>query len=516
MATNKYPVALTILPGFEHLELVQLDDETGDIRVATSLPCAIDPTNRQVINEDAFGQTVKDLYEGNGIPLSTPAVLVLPNFFSRDVDLPTDFTKEELKFALISEAERFYIFKNIEPEVAWITMSENSGKYFFSAYAKDEIEKYQDIFDKVKVPLAAIEMGYLSALRGLVATHAVGDEVDNDSVWALMIITQSSFFLALMQGNQMTKTTDSPISVTPEDADATMSDIQQDLEFFLDGELYSKLVVVNNTKEINVEQLVQTLNLSVPVVPITQNIETLVSAGGQGASFPCSLEGVGGVFFGGMNQSPAMNFKPKASMGSLAVTDLRKYIFILLVVLNVFAVIGVGLFYLYMDFSLKGKKAELDKVQQQANQGANVQDVTMYKDLQRKLFITDIQKANRVLNTGLVKVGSQVDTNAWLEKISANVPGAGAMPVFEIQGHSLTPDAADQLSSSLKESITELSFQIQTIDNKQSPHGQSYYYWTIVSTVSENQAPAAVPVPNSGPGGLPGRGGAPFGPPGGP
>src|SRR5689334_20897412 len=120
MSSKKLPVSINILPTLDYVELVQYDNKTGEIEKTASLPCQFDPVTRQMGDREQVIQAIRDLYNTNRITFNTPAVLVLPSFFTREIELPTEFTKDELRFALISEAERFYIFKKIEPHIDWI------------------------------------------------------------------------------------------------------------------------------------------------------------------------------------------------------------------------------------------------------------------------------------------------------------------------------------------------------------------------------------------------------------
>ena len=124
MSSKKLPVSINVFATLDYIELVQLDPQTGQLEKAVSLPCAFDVLTRQVADREVFLQTIRDLYNMCRIPLTTPAVLVLPGYFTREIDLPAEFSKEELSFALISEAERFYLFKKNEPQIDWVNMGE--------------------------------------------------------------------------------------------------------------------------------------------------------------------------------------------------------------------------------------------------------------------------------------------------------------------------------------------------------------------------------------------------------
>ena len=163
MSSKKLPISINVFPTLDFVELVQLDPKSGQLEKAVALPCQFDPLTRQVTDRDAFLQTIRDLYSLTRIPLNTPAVLVLPGFFTREIELPAEFKKDELRFALVSEAERFYLFKKSEPQIDWINL--DSHRLLYAAFHKNEIEKYQKIFQELRIPLLAIELSYFALLR---------------------------------------------------------------------------------------------------------------------------------------------------------------------------------------------------------------------------------------------------------------------------------------------------------------------------------------------------------------
>jgi Tfp pilus assembly PilM family ATPase len=160
MSLKKLPVAINVFPSLDYVELVQFDEKTGEIEKASALPCSFDTAARQMSDRDQMMQTIRDLFSMNRIPYTTPAVLVLPSFFTREIELPAEFSKDELRFALVSEAERFYIFKKSEPQIGWINLDE--ARLLYSAFPKAEIEKYMKVFQELRIPLLGIELSYFS------------------------------------------------------------------------------------------------------------------------------------------------------------------------------------------------------------------------------------------------------------------------------------------------------------------------------------------------------------------
>ena len=150
MSARKLPVAFHVFPTLDAIELVQYDDRTGEIEKASSLPCQFDMASRQVSDWEQLGQVIRDLFAMNRVSGGTPAVLVLPGFFTREIELPAEFSREELRFALVSEAERFYIFRKTEPWIDWIRLED--GRILYAAYPREEIEHYIQVLRRIAFP----------------------------------------------------------------------------------------------------------------------------------------------------------------------------------------------------------------------------------------------------------------------------------------------------------------------------------------------------------------------------
>ncbi len=240
MSAKNLPIAISISPMLDAMELVQFNEKSGEIEQAVSLPCSFDTITRQMVDRDQIAQALRDLYSIGRLPMSTPAVLVLPGFFTREIEMPAEFSREELQFALVSEAERFYIFKKTEPVVDWVKLDDN--RLLYSAFPKVEIEKYVHTFQELRIPLLAIELGSFSLMRGLLATGVLGnDSIVRNESWCLVIISDNAMCASIQQGLKIQKTTDVPLSDATSGDEAAVSDIQQDFQLFVADELSSTL-----------------------------------------------------------------------------------------------------------------------------------------------------------------------------------------------------------------------------------------------------------------------------------
>lgn len=500
MSSKKLPVCINVFPTLDYIELVQCDEKTGEIEKTSSLPCMFDQASRQMADKDQMTQAIRDLYNLNRIPFNTPAVLVLPSFFTREIELPTEFSREELRFALISEAERFYIFKKSEPQIDWINLDES--RLLYSAFPKTEIEKYMQAFQELRIPLLSIELSYFSILRGLISsTTAVATELENNERWCMLVVSDSSFFASIQEGAKIVKTTDAPLSVTDDDNQAAITEIQQDFETFSEMEAFTKLIVVNNANRFNSETLLSRLSYQGDLILIEQNTLTLGSRGAPEARFPCSLEGIGGVFYTRFPEFPHMNFLLETGEDVVGIMHYRKEMAKWLLISN------AGVFFLclilwgVMALVIWQKDQQREDITRQIAQLGASADTSQLAEINRKKFVKKLVDQNVKVNNVLVKLGSSTATQMWLEKVEVDAKELEKPLKIAIDGGSLDLDTVKTLRDTLDTVLKESELEVAKPDQATSDDGQSYYTWTIQNKAVAPADPNAAPAASPGPGG---------------
>jgi hypothetical protein len=477
MSLKKLPVSINVFPSLDYVELVQFNEKSGEIEKASTLPCQFDTVSRQMGDRDLMLQTIRDLYSMNRIPFSTPSVLVLPSFFTREIDLPAEFSKDELRFALVSEAERFYFFKKSEPQIDWINLSEQ--RLLYSALPRTEIEKYMKVFQDLRIPLLGIELSYLSILRGLIATGAVAHEVDNRESWALLVISDYSFFVSIQQGFKILKTTETPLSVTGEDNRATLLEIVQDFEAFTEQETFSKLILINNSNRINSDDLTRQLAVPASLTQIDQNALTLKSRGALEAPFPCSLEGLGGVFYKQYAEVPSINFQMEASDDLATLLHLREQAFKWLLVFNGVVFLVSLVVWAGISLMLWQKDQERDALTRQITQLSDSADTLKVDAIHRKKFIKKVVDLNVKGNNFLVKLGTSIQKNIWLEKVQLDLADMEKAPLIIVEGKAMELGGVNALLAPLNAIVEGANLQVSSAAPATSDEGQAHFTWAI-------------------------------------
>lgn len=488
MSSKKFPVSINVFPTLDYVELVQLDPKTGQLEKAVSLPCQFDPLTRQVTDRDLLLQTIRDLYNMCRIPMKTPAVLVLPGFFTREIELPAEFQKEELRFALVSEAERFYLFKKSEPQIDWIRLSDD--RLLYAAFAKAEIEKYQKVFQELKIPLLAIELSYFALLRGLVATGAVQEDIENGYRWGLLSISDSTLFVSIQDGSKILRTTDAPLSMGQEEAHSMVEEIQQDYESFIEDDVLTKLIVINNSSLKGLDDLLRRQNLDPNMIFIEQNVNTLGSRGATEGEYPCSLEGLGGVFYKHFPELPDLNFIADTGEDIVGIMRYRSE------AVKWLAIGNAAIFFLCLaTWGIFGlitmtKDHAREEVMQKASKMASSLDPSRLGEIKRKRFIKSVIDDNVTMNNFLISLGTQVKDNIWLDKIEIVSTGIGQPFTVKVDGRTTgNLDDVNKLPPLLNSTLKNSPLEVSNAAQDTTPDGQAFFTWTIQnqgSTASNN------------------------------
>lgn len=472
----KGTVCLNLFATLDQLEIVTLDLSQQQVDRTAALPFAFDATNREVIDPDGLKDVIKSLYDIVRVPLSTPTVIVLPSFFTRELLLPESLDEESIQLSLTSEAERFYIFKKYEPQVDWIELGNNA--YLYSAFTKQEINQLLHACQNLNIPVVGIDLNYFSIHRGLMTTGAISDEMTANALWCLMVVGNQNFYACLYEGNRILRTTEAPLSsIENENELPVVQEIQQDFQRFLDGEPFQKLILVNNANIIHTDTLMSEVCAPYNTLVIEQSEQTLRSRGASQGLYPCSLEGIGGVFYQQIPELPAMNFMPMDSKQKMAEAKTQKQLMVILVALNIlFFAIGLAIWG-SLALWAGSKNSELEKINQEIS---SAQAGTNLPEVEKQRFIKTAVDRNTKNNDLVVRLGALATGDLWLTQVKLQVidPRKPETQV-EITGRSLSPEPVSELQNKLKETLSWQNLEVDNVNLVNSDSGQPYYEWGL-------------------------------------
>ena len=178
---------LHLLPSWDALELILWDGR--EVVKADSIAIAGDASKRHL--PDNLDESIQALFGSLQLPVSTPTSVVIPSLFTRLFEHPPELNGDELYFALLGEAERFYLFKKEEPVLDFQTLQSAQLdeanpellNTLYSGFSLEPIEKLHDALQINQVNFSVIELNYLAALKGLIATGTIAELIDNQESW---------------------------------------------------------------------------------------------------------------------------------------------------------------------------------------------------------------------------------------------------------------------------------------------------------------------------------------------
>ena len=241
------------------LEVVQFDHETNEIIKYGQSDVQYDLVGRQISNISTLEMELLKLFEELKISIHTPVVLSLPAVSLHHITLPSTLDKESVKLALVSEAEKNYVFKKNDPAVSWeqITLNEEAETQYllYSTVKKEEVEKVEGVFINLGIPLVAVDASYSSLLRGLSVTGLIDEDIEEAKFWSILLITPNSFVIISLMGNKIIDISEDPLAIksfNPEDIYTTIASYSMES---ISSRSPDHLIVISETDEVSAEML---------------------------------------------------------------------------------------------------------------------------------------------------------------------------------------------------------------------------------------------------------------------
>ena len=270
-------VAVNISPRCE-IEIVELDKE-GKIHNYTSFGYNYNNITKEIENIGAVEFSIKEAFTNMKISKSSKIYLSIPTYFLEHVELPlADCTDDDIKQALISVAEKNYIFKKYDPAISFYKFPTAENDYntllslCYTALRADEFTKIKSVFENLGYKIVAIDAAYASLINGVIATNKVEQNFFAENRrWNIVNITSNSFIILGMQGNLLTSFYEEPLAVKSFSEEEIYSVINNSLELVLNDYAAEQMIVVSQTDNVSAEYLASTINVNYPKVYIEDN-----------------------------------------------------------------------------------------------------------------------------------------------------------------------------------------------------------------------------------------------------
>jgi Tfp pilus assembly protein PilN len=442
-------VCITLLPSFDRMELVELNPVTGQLLHIGSIGFEGNPSNKSIPNIEAFEEQLKLLIEQSGINKRSAFRLILPSLYTRVVTKPEVENDDELEPLLQLECENFFIFKKMEPAVAW-SVSARDDALLLAAYPKVERDRLLAVFEHLRLNVVAVELNYSSLLKGLAISQLLTEELENDQPWHLLVVQENLFFIAYLEGDKVVSVFEAPLSRGHDAESHWLNDISQDFTAFASGMVSQRLVLVNNTLQLASELLIKRLpTLPNEPVVIEQNALTVASLGASEPRYQCTLESLGSSLMANLPAITTLDFIPKSLQQAGQQHSLQTTGLLAVIALNVLAVVVVLASWGIISLVGVSESYELDQLQKKPSL---TQTLTLSNaNLTQRLFVAKALLHNKHMNDVVINTAINLPNHVWLDMVRVAPLSAGAegATAYQLEGGSLTPDDVNGYLSKL-------------------------------------------------------------------
>ena len=278
-AGARQKVYMSITPGVG-LELIQLDVKGKSVANYAVRELAYNETSRDIADYDYFKTATLELFEELGVNPKCDVVLNVPLVVFGSMQLGLLLPNEAITGAVQSEVEQTYIFRRLEPIVAWQdipTLSNNptTGKetrpVLYTAIQKTVVDCLKASLAELGANLVRIETSMTSTLRALDFMDVVTDQMQPNATWNLMIINSVGYSLISMVGKNVVDYYEEPLATKSFEGDEIYNAIAQSAQITLMSYPANHLFIVSDTDQVSAELLVSRLTVSSSVSVLDNN-----------------------------------------------------------------------------------------------------------------------------------------------------------------------------------------------------------------------------------------------------
>ena len=273
-SNQKQIVGIALTPGIG-LEVAILDKTNSTVINYGRKRVDYNFSTREIQDYVQFKTALVELIDLMKIPPKSLTYIVLPNVFFDFIEVPQVVTNAEVKTAILSKAEEFYIFKREEPLSGWceVGISENTSqkKIVYSSFQKSAVEELKEIISDIGLQLVGIETSYSATLRGLYLTGQIDDVILEKAPWTTMIVGTNSYTLLQMEGNNLIDYSEVPLAIKSFSTEEAYQAIVSSSAQLLNNHDSNKLFIISQTDDICAEVLKRQMQYDREIYAIDSN-----------------------------------------------------------------------------------------------------------------------------------------------------------------------------------------------------------------------------------------------------
>lgn len=257
---SKEYVFLSITPGVG-LEMCQLDVTTSpkSVKAYAVRSLAYNETSKEIADYDAFKDAVWEMYEELNINPKCNVIVNLPLVSMGTMNLPLILSDDQLLVSITSEVEQTYIFRRMEPTIAWQDVNVNQGtdsrKILYAAIQAPVIENIKAALASLGSTLVNIDVSVASYLRALDFTGLTTAQMQDNVTWNLMIVNSTGYSLVSLVGKTIVDYYEEPLAIKTFEGDDIYNAINSSAQITLMSYPANYLYIISETDMVSAELL---------------------------------------------------------------------------------------------------------------------------------------------------------------------------------------------------------------------------------------------------------------------
>ena len=332
--SQKQVVGVTLTPGIG-LEAVILDKSKTTIVSYGRKKVEYNFSTREIQDYVQFKTAIVELMDEMKIPPKTPAYIVLRNVYFDFLEIPPMISNPEIKTAVLSKAEEFYIFKRDEPVSGWCEVINPEGgsqkKIAYTSFQKSAVDEIKEIISDIGLQIMSIESAYSATLRGLHLTGFLNDIIIEEAPWTAMVINTNSYTLFQLEGKNLLDYTEVPLAIKSFSMEESYQAIISSSSQLLSNFSSTNLFIISQTDDICAEVLKRQMQFDREIIAIDSNkyskkpLMEVLSATDFNATNSITLAAIGAVDTKESGLNIVLNVlqdDPSVSMGSYFTTTI--------------------------------------------------------------------------------------------------------------------------------------------------------------------------------------------------
>ncbi len=256
-------VYLSVTPGVG-LEMCQLDITNKSVKAYAVRELAYNETSKDIADYEAFKEAVTDMYTELQLNPKCNVVVNIPLVSLGTISLPLILSDEAIQTSITSEVEQTYIFRRMEPVVAWQDIntpgqSSENRKVLYSAVQAPVIDNIRNALADLGSTLTGIDVSVSSYLRALDFTGLTEAQMQDNVTWNLMIVNSTGYSLISLVGKTVVDYYEEPLAIKTFEGDDIYNAINASAQITLMSYPANYLYIISETDMVSAELLASKL-----------------------------------------------------------------------------------------------------------------------------------------------------------------------------------------------------------------------------------------------------------------